>query len=299
MAWNLSWTVAVALAAGVGLAGAALVAPGAGKGLPLGFAASKAPEPLLTQAGDTVLLHVAFYDNEGRLLLSTREGDRPRMEETRGTFPGFYALPPTVDDSPQRHTLRDGREPLPVDDRAVLALGQQLLGKPVGHVVAAPVVGRMHGYDQTTVLERTRGPFNRTLPLGTATLDKLAGGQDRFALDNLFEAVVVERGERVSWVRLEVEDGQALAIRNAGFRAVVDLDETGERFQLRLDADVGHQFSLNENCEFARYVLPLGSYRVTAVDEEAITLLSSPTKWPQLIDRDLAMVLEIVDIQRP
>lgn len=303
MAISMTWAAAAIMTASLVVAGGMSLSMVQGENALLRSlaAASQPPasERLLTQVGDDVLMHVSFYDNHGRLLLSTRAADRPAMEQVKATFPGLYALPFNPDDAPQRHTLDEGRRPLPLDAQAVVPLGQGLLGKPVGYVTAVPVVGEMQGYNQTTVLERTRGPFNLTLPLSTATLDKLTGGNDSFALDDLFEARVLERGEHVSRIRLDVHDGQVLPIRNAGFTATVRMDEPGERFFLRLDAEEGHEFALNENCQFARYVLPLGAYRVTAVDEEAITLSSSPTKWPQMIGQDLVMVFEILEIERP
>lgn len=264
--------------------------------------ANSAPPPLLTRVGDEIYLHVAFHDTEGRMLLSTRATDRPQLEAVKASYPGFFVLPWSLNDTPQRHVLDGGHTPLPLGTGVVLPiLGQDLLGKPEGSVLTAPLIGKMQGYNQTIVLERTRGPFNRTISIGTDTLHKLAGDAttDHFALDSLFEATVVERREKVSRIRIDVQEGQVIQMRRTGFTATVALDETGERFYLRLDAEEGQRFALVENCQFARYVLLPGSYLVTNVDEEAITLSSSPTKWPQLIDRDLVAVLEISEIHRP
>lgn len=285
------WLAAGALAVALAVVGEASFSAWNG-------ARGDSPETL-TRVGDTVEVHLTFFDAQGRMLLSTRASDRPEMENASANVSGLFALPLTKADAPQRYVVKDGLRPLSLDANASLALGESLIGKPVGHVAAFPLVGRFQGYDQVTTLERTRGPFNRTLTLSTATLDNLTGGStaSRVLLDDLFEADVLERGPVASRIRLDVQDGQRLAVRRAGFDATVLLDEAADQFHLRLDASVGHAFSLQASCAFARYVLPPGSYRVTGVDDATLTLASSPTKWPQLIDRDLLLVLEILSIQ--
>lgn len=299
---KILWMAAGVLLSGVVVAGGfsfSALSNAQDKPLEAASATALVDVPRVTRVGDEVRVHLALFDAQGRMLLSSRASDRAELERTQAGFPGAYALPLKTEDSLQSYVITNGSRPMYFDANSSIAIGQELVGKPVGYVGAFPLVGRPVGYENVTTLERTRGPFNRTLTLSTATLDNLTGGDAgmHVVLDDLFEADVLERGPVVSRIRLDVRDGQVIPVRRAGFDATVLLDEAADQFHLHLDAAEGHAFALQQSCKFARYVLPPGSYRVTAVDDATLTLASSPTKWPQLIGRDLVMVLEIISIQ--
>lgn len=254
--------------------------------------------PRVTRVGDEALLNVRVFDTQRHLLLSTKADDVDRMNATKALLGGEFAFPALVQDAPFLHVVTNGSEPMAYGANASIPVGESLLGKPVGHRAAFPLVGRLPAYNETLVLDRTRGPFNLSMTVSNALLAELAPMEEdgRLVFDDSLVADVVERGEAASRIVFDVKDGEELPIRKAGLKAKVSLDAEAGRFWLRLDAPPDHAFSLNQLCRFSRYVLPPGSYRVAGVDEETLTLHRSPTKWPQLMEKDLLVIIEIADI---
>lgn len=250
----------------------------------------------IIRSGDTLLVHVQIRDVQGRLLYSTRASDRDELNAVASSFDAPFLVPALDKDRPMRYQVGDGLRPEPLDNTSALLAAEKLLGRTVGAKVAVPVLGEFEGYTEPVKLDRNRGSFNRSWSVETTALAALTSGKDdeTVVLDSVLRARVVERGPELSEVVLDVREGEELTVAQTNFTArVVGADE--DKFSLLLGTRVGHAFSLLKACEFARYVLPIGSYRVTELNETTISLARSPTKWPQLIGRDLVMVLEVVE----
>jgi hypothetical protein len=239
----------------------------------------------VTRPGDEIEVHARLYDAKSRLLYSSAAADGDELARTKESFVGLFELPLVFKDSPMTYVLENFTRPVALDGNASVPLGRALLGKPVGYVAQFPVAGRFAGFEETLDLDRTRGPFNRTVQVTNSVLRNFTASEDR--------------GPLASTIRVEVAEGDVLPVKQAGFDARVVVDEAVDRFSLILDAKPGHEFALPRGCKFMSYALPVGTYRVLAVDEDSIRLARSPTRWPQLIDRDLIIVLEIGKILGP
>lgn len=272
----------------VALVGAALVA----YEMPLASSREVSAE------GDTLLVHVQIYDLQGRLLYSSRVADMPALEEVNRSFDGPFMIPQLEEDRPMRLNVSHNLRPTPLDNTSAIILGDQLVGKPLGHRVALPVLGTFAGQTEQVVLERMRGPFNLTMRATNALLENTTVGEadGHIVFDDLLRARIVERADTWTMFRFDVERGDILSAAQTGFTAEVVDAGSPDQFRLYLHTEPGEEFTLAGGCEFASAVLLPGSYRVTAVDEKTITLDRAPTRWPQLIGRSVVMVVEIAQI---
>lgn len=274
---------------------AAVLVVGAG----VGAGVLELPKPSTAVAeGDSVAVHIRVYDAAARLLFSTAKADKSALEDVAAAFDGPFVVPPLETDSPSRADALRHAEPIRLDNTSSYWLGDQLIGKKPGDRIGAPVVGGFQGYDQTVRLQRLRGPFPISITANASTIDALAqpGEDGRLRLDDLLPIVITARESGRATIALDVADGDRLAIRQADFVATVVREPGADVFSLVLDAEEGDTFTLLKPCKFARYVLPVGSYRVEAVTAEEIVLSQSPTRWPQVIGRPVIMVLEIDEI---
>lgn len=243
--------------------------------------------------GDRAELHLRIFDAKGSLLYSTRSSDLPELNWTQQNWTGPFVVPASDLDHPTHINVTSDLRPRMLDN-GTFVFGLNLLGKKTGDILTVPVQGHFEGYDQEVTLERDRGPFNRTMPATRDALAALTTSSDgkTVQLDDAFSGTVEDLNETMAQVHITTPVGTLVRVAHTPFTATVTAAGP-DQFGLRLDGEAGKQFTLLKTCEFGRYVLPVGSYRIASVTETTITLAKSPTKWPQLIDRDLFMVFEV------
>ncbi len=248
--------------------------------------------------GDEIQFHYRLFDGRARLLYSTRADDVPELRRVQEQFDGPFALAATGEDRLQHYRVENEFRPVAFRNGTAVAFGHAFVGARVGDRLAFPVIGQVEGYSEIVTFDRLRGPFDRTMVANRTQLEATAtrtadGG---YLVANLFPARVLrDEGENVT-LAIDAQPGTKFPIEQPQFTGEVVPADGGERFAFRVHTTVGHAFSLFNRCEIGRYVLPTGSYRVTAVDEDSVTLERSRTRNPQLIDRDLLLMVEIVDI---
>lgn len=258
-----------------------------------------AQSPATTEIHDSIRYHYAFFDRDGRMLFSSRAEDLPEMEQTREEFEGDYTVP--------HHPPGGSPEVMPVRQGSFLGLigdaridvGTKLLGRAVGDLVEFPVEGHFPGYEETIRLEKRRGPFDLEMNVSTEFLDNVTSHAqgESILIDDLLPATILARTDSAATIRFDVQTGDVLPVRRAGFQAEVIVDQESRQFYLLLDTQEGHKFSLSEKCKISSYVISRGSYRVVAEDMETIQLERSRMPWPQLMDRDgLTFFMEITKI---
>lgn len=262
------------------------------------YAGSEAADPARVEAGDRVQVNVQVFDLRGRLLYSTRVADLPELEQVKADFGGAFEVPSLTVDSPMGLNVTGDLRPLPLDNTSSIVVGDQLVGKPIGHRIAVPVLGGFEGYVEPITIERTRGPFNLTMRGSNALLANVTTTDEEgyLAFDDVLRARAVERGATWTAIRFDVEPGDMLRVNQTNFTAEVTRVDSPEQFGLYFHTEVGHEFTVRSSCAFAGSLLPSGSYRVVSVDETTIGLERAPTRWPQLIGRQVVMVIEVAAI---
>lgn len=254
--------------------------------------------PDVVSEGDKVAVHLRAYDAQARLLFSTSAADKPALETVAEGFGGPFVVPPLEKDTPSEADATRLSAPVKLDNTSSFVLGEQLIGKRLGDRFAVPVLGSFEGYTQTVRLERHRGPFPATLTASEGAIDALVqpAADGTLRLDDLLPVRILSREGGNATIALDVADGDELTVRQAGFTATTLREDGSDEFRLRLGAEAGDTFTLSKPCKFARYVLPVGSYRIDAVTDDEIVLARAVTRWPQLIDRPIVIVLEIAEI---
>jgi hypothetical protein len=249
------------------------------------------------EPGSVMRVHMTFYDLQGRLVFSTKKENQERMNQTSVGFEGPFVVPTSY--GPVGMIAGNGSAPERIGDNISLPFGSDLLGAGVGRMFFTPALGAFSGYREQVSLERTRGPFNRTMLVPNEALKNLTTSEDgdRIVIDDLLEARVLQRGPENTKIQLLIQDGQQFEVRKVGFLADAQIEEETDQIYLHLRTAVGHQFSIYNGCSFGKYVLPFGSYRVESVNETHITMGRSTTKFPQLIERPLNVLFEVAEIE--
>lgn len=283
------------LAAVAALGTVAVLGAAVGGGLELAATTS----PVVVTDGDRVTVHLRIYDAGARLLFSTAAADTPALERVAASFGSPFVVPPITEDAPTNVVAKRTADPVRLDNTSSLILGNGLLGRGVGERMVAPVLGSFEGYTETVRLERLRGPFPIHLAANASTIEALGNetADGRVLLDDVLPVRVLGTDGGAASIEILLADGDRLPVRQTEFTATVLRDAGAPEFRLHLDAEPGATFSLLKPCEFARYVLPVGSYRVEEVTADEIVLARSPTRWPQLAGRPVVTVLEILAIQ--
>lgn len=250
------------------------------------------------EVGDVLEMNIAVYDDEGRLLYSSRQSQADELGKVAETYQGDFVVPTQF--SPIGLLVDDGTSPYHLGDLVALPIGSQLVGQGIGYSLFVETLGSWPGYVETTTMQRLRGPFNTSFQMDVDGLDQFATKREGNAvvLDDLLNATIIdERGDELT-LEVDLVDGTLLHVRQAEFRAEVIRPAGASTFNFYLHTENGHSFSVTRSCEFAGYVLPKGSYQVAAINDTHIELLQSPTPFPQLMGQNTWVQMEVVAIHK-